>query len=760
MKPEVIRPLIKEELSLNCNNKSVGIGFDNFVIANIDKIAKESIAQKYKNAFRKYKDLKVIERKTLVNHLLTYVERLQNKQKIAKPVFRYNLDDPLTKITGIGNQSKAKLSQIGINTIYDVLRYIPSKYIDLTKIKKISELEYGETSTVIAKLSDMKASNRRTKTISTIFSDKSGSFRVTFFNSPWLTGKLKIGETYTISGLVGDFCGPQMTNPEVRDGRNEGYIEPVYPASKELKQWVFKRIFKNIENHFPQITNSILPKKLITENKLTNIESAYRGVHYPKTIVEAEVSRNRLAIEELILLETALIKKRAFFKAKPGIVIEKASENAKRFIKKLPFTPTYAQSRCISEISTDIESGKPMNRLLHGDVGSGKTIVGLSAINSATKAGYQTAWIAPTEVLASQTYKNANELLSCEVAYLSGSTKKSERAKIKELLESEKPCLLIGTHAVLEDWVQLPNLGLAVIDEQHRFGVLQRSRLSKKGKFPHILVMSATPIPRTLAMTLYGDLDVSVVDEMPANRKPIKTKVFLEQKRVRVYQNAINEIKNGRQVYIVCPLVEESAKIEAVSATELFEELQKTHFKDFKCGLLHGRMKNTDKTSIMERFKSGEIDVLISTTVIEVGVDVPNATVMIIQNAERFGLAQLHQLRGRVGRGDHQSYCFLIPSKPSRALTILESTNDGLRVAEEDLKIRGPGEIGGTLQSGAPLFDSRLITPSNLSLLPKAREIAESIIDKDPNLCDKENQNMKQEIKKRFESKVKLVWVS
>jgi ATP-dependent DNA helicase RecG len=761
MSLEVIRPVIELELKNGCDNQSKEGGFDKFILESIDELFDQPKADRYKTAFSKYSSLTPPDREKLVKHLHTALF-LKKSNSTTKQIIhnRLNLDDSVICIHGIGKKTAENLERVGIFTINDALRYIPSRYIDLTEIKKINDLEFGEIATVIVIARDMKVSSRSRRTITAIFSDSTGTIRVTFFNMPWMVEKIKIGNTYTISGNIGNFGGPQITNPILREGIQQGRIETIYPTTKGLSQRTFTKLFSGIFSKIPKLENCVLPKWVRDENKLFSIEKALKEIHKPTSVSSAYIARNRLALEELILLETALLKKRAMFKSKPGIKIKKAENNSKEFLSSLPFSPTDAQIRCVKEITDDLTSGNPMNRLLHGDVGSGKTVVGLAGIHSVISENFQSVWLAPTEVLATQTFKTAKQFLSCEIRYLSGSTKKSERQEINELLQSETPCLLIGTHAILEDWVEIPKLGMIIVDEQHRFGVMQRARLAKKGKLPHVLVMSATPIPRTLAMTLYGDLDVSVVDEMPVGRIPIKTNIYAELTKSIAYKKAVSEIKTGRQVFVVCPLVEESEKISAVSATEMFEKLQNTYFKEFTCSLLHGRMKGSEKNRIMDEFKNGVADVLISTTVIEVGVDVPNATVMIIENAERFGLAQLHQLRGRVGRSSFQSYCFLLPSKLSKSLSILESTNDGLKVAEEDLKIRGPGEIGGTLQSGVPFFHSRLVTPTNLSLLPKAREIAERIVDNDPNLQDKENLKMKEEIKKRFEKRVGMVWVS
>jgi ATP-dependent DNA helicase RecG len=763
MSNEVIKSVVESELKKGCTNDSVEGGFSDFVIRNIDDHVTKTRANKYKTAFSKYTNLNHKQRTILVNHLLHSISlpvTKPTKSISTNTSNRLRMNDSITDISGIGKMTYIKLTSLGISIIRDALYHIPSRYIDLSTIKRIDELEVGETATVIVEARDISFFKGSKSRITVFFSDKSGQLSATFFNAPWIKNKISIGSTYTISGTVNEFSGLQMVNPDLRLGVHRGRIIPVYPSSKKVKQNLFHNLFEKLISQIPLIGEGSLPRNIIKSHRLMNLEKAFVDVHKPKTVSHAYKARNRLAIEELTLLQTALIKKRTEHKSKPGVSVNKAIVNAKNFITSLPFTPTDAQSRCVVEIANDLNHSSPMNRLLHGDVGSGKTVVGLSGVKASMDDGYQVIWLSPTEVLAKQTFNNARELLKRNTLYLSGSTRKSERIEIQRILHSAEPCLLVGTHALLEEWVETPNLGMVIVDEQHRFGVNQRARLSKKGILPNVLVISATPIPRTLSMTMYGDLDVSVIDEMPSNRLPIRTRVFTYENRSKVYRYAIKEINEGRQAYVVCPLVEKSERLEAKSATETYRELKQSYFADYECALLNGRMHAVEKNNTMEDFKKGKTQVLISTTVIEVGVDVPNVSTMIIENAERFGLAQLHQLRGRVGRGKYQSYCYLIPSRPTKSLSLLESTNDGLEIAEADLKLRGPGDIGGTAQSGLGILDSKLITPSNLSLLPKAREIAEKIIDSDPNLDDKENISIRKTINQRYAKRVGMAWVS
>lgn len=754
------------ELERGCDDRAVFGGFSKFVLARLEQWAKDEPGQNANikraiEVFSNYLSLDITSREKAVNDLLKFARGHYVRQKpVPRQKIYLKTDTPLASIPGIGPERAKLLKKLGLVAVLDALNHFPIRFIDRTKVLPIAQLSTGTEATVFAKVLDVREPRAGRNFVQALFGDSTGKIMATWFNNPYVLKKLAIGKTVALYGKVGDYGGPHMTNPDLDTDIQDMGIVPVYPLTAGLPQWVIRSVIKKIVDNMPEIGDGYLPDAVKKSMSLPSLRESYEKVHFPDNFEQLKLCEKRLVLDEFLLMETALLLRRAEYRQQDAPIIKGAQKSSKDFLSKLPFEPTIAQKRCCLEIAKDLESGRPMNRLLHGDVGSGKTVVGLSACSSAAKLGYQVAWIAPTEILASQTYNVARKLLPFNTAYLSGSSKKMAREKIFELLSSGEPCVLFGTHALLEDWVKFENLGLVVVDEQHRFGVLQRARLAKKGFCPHVLVMSATPIPRTLAMTIYGDLDVSVVDEMPKGRATIETKV-LTGVGTLAYKTALAEIEKGRQVYVVCPLVEESEKLSAKAATKQFVELTESHFKGIPCGLLHGRMPSKEKDEVMCRFRDKELKILVSTTVIEVGIDVPNATVMIIENAERFGLAQLHQLRGRVGRGEHKSYCFLIPSRPTVSLQVLERTANGLEVAEEDLKLRGPGDIGGTMQSGLPMLaSSRLITPSNFPLLSLAREIAEDIIKHDPELRFKENRELRTGIEGKMAQRVGLAWVS
>lgn len=759
------------EIEKGCLDKVVGGGFAKFAIGKLEQIGKqepENIAVinyfiKYINYYDRYEPEK---RKQLLEKLVAFLEGEEVAKKtsiLAKPNpnrQKFELTTPIKMVPGVGPSRAEKFEKFGLSTVFDLLRHFPNRYIDRTKVVKISKIKVGADVSFFGKVLDVRLPRPGKRYLQALFGDDSGKIMATWFNAPYIAKKLAVGKTFLISGRVGDFGGPHMTNPDLDDKPGSQRIIPVYPATASIQQWLIQQTIKFVLERMPELDPGWIPDEIVKRLELPSLTDSYFTIHHPPSEESVEISRKRVVMESLLLLEAGLLRQRALFKKQTARKIPNATESSREFFEDLPFKPTNAQDRSRAEIAKDLESSRPMNRLLHGDVGSGKTVVGFSAVKAIMDAGFQAAWIAPTEVLATQTFKNAKKFFGDKVLYLSGSTKKAERAEIFKLLSTGEPFCVIGTHAVLEDWIEFPKLALCVVDEQHRFGVLQRARLARKGSSPHILVMSATPIPRTLAMTLYGDLDVSAIDEMPEGRIPIITKVCINSES-SAYKRALSEISKGNKTYVVCPLVEESEKLEAKSAVEHFEELKATRFREVPCGLLHGRMKPAEKDEVMRAFADGMIKVLISTTVIEVGIDVPDATVMIVENAERFGLAQLHQLRGRVGRGKDQSYCFLLTDRPSQNLMILERTNNGLEVAEEDLKLRGPGDIGGTQQAGAPTLEvAPLLTPTNLPLLTLARTEAEAILATDPELTAPGHERLKEGIEKYMTKHTGFAWVS
>jgi len=605
--------------------------------------------------------------------------------------------------------------------------------------------------------------------------DPTGYLTAVWFNQPYLGKVLRRGQTMFLHGRVARFRnGPlQMQHPEyelVEDGEDEtlhtGRLVPIYRLTEGLTQRPLRSLLWRVVDQYAGKVPESLPEALRRRRRLVPLPTALRGIHFPETDDELAAARRRLVFEDFFLLQLGLAIRRQREGRTRGIVMDPAGELVARLRRSLPFALTAAQERVWEEIRRDLAAPYAMNRLLQGDVGSGKTIVAAMAILAAVEAGYQTALMAPTEILAEQHYMTLDPLLpslGVPVALLTGAIKGREREALLEGAATGRVPCLVGTHALIQEGVEFRRLGLAVVDEQHRFGVVQRAVLRKKGDNPHVLVMTATPIPRTLALTLYGDLDVSVIDELPPGRQPIKTVVRDEGKRPQIYAFLRKQIEEGRQVYVVCPLVEESEATDLKAATEMAERLQREVFPDLSVGLLHGRMSLPGKESVMGVFKAGKTHVLVSTTVIEVGIDVPNASVMLVEHAERFGLSQLHQLRGRVGRGPWNSYCILLASgTPSaearRRMAALAETGDGFRIAEVDLQLRGPGEFFGTRQSGLPEFRVADLLRDG-RVLEEARQEAFALVGADPDLRQPEHRSLREALLARWRGKLDLASV-
>jgi len=668
-------------------------------------------------------------------------------------------------VKGVGPSRLKLLNRLGIETVEDLLYCIPRRYEDRSNIKQVSEVKLWSFETIKVKV--LALGDRKTKRGLNIFQmavgDSTGVIHAVWFNQPYMKEKFKIGQELILYGKVEKYRNLQINNPEYEilkgtreDSAHTGRIVPVYPLTESLNQRWLRNVLKfTVDNYIDGVLD-MLPYDIRRRHNLMALKEAVRNVHFPVSNIVLEKAKERLIFDEFLLLQLGIALKRARIKidlngcshTPEGMLID-------RFKKILPFEFTESQKKVIKEIQKDMKSPRPMNRLLQGDVGSGKTVVALYALILAVQNKYQGALMVPTEILAEQHYRNIKALLDkldIKVALLAGDLTPQERERRRHMIERGTADIVIGTHALIQEGVHFKNIGLAVIDEQHKFGVRERALLKSKSMHPDILVMTATPIPRTLALTVYGDLDISVIRELPPGRGDIKTLYFEEKGRKRAYRIAGEQAKLGRQVYVVYPLIEESEKSDLRAATKMHKELS-AFFPDLKVGLLHGKMKSGAKEKIMKDFKEREIDILVSTIIIEVGVDIPNASTMIVEHAERFGLSQLHQLRGRVGRGKYASYCILVSDPKSdearRRLEAMLKTQDGFKIAEEDLEIRGPGEFFGTRQHGLPELKIGNIVRDR-EILEIARKDAHDLVRKDRLLYLPEHRHIKERLKTRF----------
>ncbi len=678
------------------------------------------------------------------------------------------LETNIEFLKGVG-PTRAELLQkeLGIFKFKHLVQHYPFRYIDRSKFYKIAEVNAELPNIqVIGRLGNVEELGKpRSKRLRAEFYDDTGVLELVWFKGvKWIKGSLKPGVTYVLFGKPSVFNGKlNVAHPDLEplskaNAHTKSALQPVYNTTEKLNSRGLnsKGIEKLQKVLIPQLKGKVketLSPEVIEDYRLMSRDEAIQQIHFPEDVKALQRAQLRLKFEELFFIQLQILRMKLYRQqATKGFVFEQVGEHFNTFYSNhIPFELTNAQKRVIKEIRKDLRVGQQMNRLLQGDVGSGKTMVSLLVMLLAIDNGYQAALMAPTEILATQHFETIEEQLrdmNLNVALLTGSTKTAERKELHEKLLSGELNILIGTHALLEDKVKFQNLGLVVIDEQHRFGVAQRSKMWKKNTLPpHVLVMSATPIPRTLAMTLYGDLDVSVIDELPPGRKPIQTNHFFERSRLKVFGFIKNEIQKGRQVYVVYPLIEESETLDLKNLDEGYESIKRA-FPEFQVSVVHGRMKAADKDFEMNRFVKGETQIMVATTVIEVGVNVPNASVMVIENAERFGLSQLHQLRGRVGRGAEQSYCVLMTgeklSKEARTrMETMVRTNDGFEVAEEDLKLRGPGDLMGTQQSGALNLQLADLAKDD-QILQLARNAAAQILKVDPNLEFPAHQNIKE----------------
>ncbi|WP_322793641.1 ATP-dependent DNA helicase RecG [Bellilinea sp.] len=669
------------------------------------------------------------------------------------------LEASLKVLPGIGPKNAQNLEKLGLHKLEDLLYFFPRRYDDFSKMKPINQVRFGEELSVAGTV--QKSQLREIKGNRTLFeaviSDGTGSLRVSWFNQPWLEKNLRPGVQVVLSGKVDMYLGRLcMNNPEWelldQEHLHTNRIVPVYPLTAGVSQKVLRRLMYQTVSFWATRIADFLPDEIRSAGDLLPLPQALRQIHFPDSDANLNLARQRLAFDEIFLIQLGVLRQKQNWQNRTAHIFEISEDWLTAQINRLPFPLTNAQQRAIREIRADLSSGRPMNRLLQGDVGSGKTVVAALAIAMVTASGMQAALMAPTSILAEQHYRSFQKLFvrsdtddsapfsAAEVRLLVGDTPEKEKQEIREALASGEIKLLIGTHALIEDPIEFKHLQLAVIDEQHRFGVAQRSALRAKGNNPHLLVMTATPIPRSLALTIYGDLDLSVMDEMPAGRQPIETRIFTPLERERAYSFIRAQVRQGYQAFIIYPLVdqEQSETEDALAAVQQQQRLQKEVFPDLKIGLLHGRMRPEEKELVMRQFRDREYHILVSTSVIEVGVDVPNATVMLIEGANRFGLAQLHQFRGRVGRGNAKSYCILIPDNEDAAenerLSAMVETNDGFVLAERDLQQRGPGEFLGTRQAG--FADLRIANLTDVHTIEKARNLAQQLFEKDPQLSD------------------------
>ena len=669
-------------------------------------------------------------------------------------------DTPVRYLKGVGPKTAERFEKLGILTLSDLLCHYPRRYLDFSKPYSIAEAPADTECVVKAEVfakpgGRILPGGRRMERITA--GDDVSSLEITWFNNPYAAQKLELGQEYYFQGIVtGGMLRRQMVNPQVRTDAQvkSSPFEAVYPQTEGLTSSAIAKCVRQLLPH-AELLPDPLPPEMLKKYRLLSKADAVRAIHCPATEEEAFAARRRLIYEELLVLQLGIGRMKNHGAASTGAPMKKA--DASPFWESLPFSPTGAQRRAVEEILTDMSGETSMNRLLQGDVGSGKTLVAAAAIWACIRAGYQAALLAPTEILANQHAENLNRLLSpfgMRVALLTGGMKAAARRTTLAAIRDDEADLIVGTHAILSEGVEFARLGLAVVDEQHRFGVRQRGLLAEKAANPHLLVMSATPIPRTLGLLMYGDLDISILDELPPGRKPVKTRCITGKKRADLYGFLDREIDSGRQAYIVCPAIEDAGGSGLNAVKSYYEDIAKAYLPDRRVGLMHGKLKPKEKAEVMDDFKSGRLDALVSTTVIEVGVDVPNATVMVIENAERYGLSALHQLRGRVGRGAAESWCFLVSDNASESvqkrLRFLYSTSDGFAVAQYDLETRGPGDFFGSRQHGLPTLQIADLM-NDTRTLHAAQSEAVALLAEDPLLERPEHALLARQVEQMFD---------
>jgi len=731
---------------------------------------------------RGYRSLHPIQRRRIVEALLEGLKGSgglpprppRERRRQAPGRGEVSPDSPVTALPGTGRGLLSRLERLQIATVRDLLFHFPHRYNDYAAMRPIAELLPGEEQTVIASVwSASQVTIGRRKATEAIVGDRTGTLRILWWGQTHVARQLRPGMTAAFSGRVTLFRGQrQMENPEWetldQEALNTRRLVPVYRTTEGLPQRTLRRLVREALELAADAVEEVLPQEMRARLALPPVAEALWQVHFPDSWERAAAARRRFALEELLVVELGVVRRRREWQTGARAPVLRLPDRVlEGFVASLPFSLTGAQRRAIAEVMADISREVPMNRLLEGDVGSGKTVVAAAALLAAAVAGCQGALMAPTEILAEQHYRTLRGLFGARdegpsddgpwfalagpgyavalppfldrplrIGLLVGSMRPAEKATAQAAIARGEVDIVVGTHALIQEEVTFPRLALAVIDEQHRFGVVQRAALREKGQSPHVLVMTATPIPRTLALTIYGDLDITVLDEMPPGRPPVKTYRLRPRERQQAYDFIRRHVAQGRQAYIVCPLIEESEAVAARAATAEYERLSRHVFPDLRLGLLHGRMPPSERETVMRAFRDGEIDILVTTAVVEVGVDVPNATVILIEGADRFGLAQLHQFRGRVRRSERQAFCLLLSENPSEEaqerLRILETTYDGFKLAEEDLRLRGPGEYFGVRQSGLP--DLRVASLTDVELIELARKEATRVLEADPEL--------------------------
>ena len=691
------------------------------------------------------------------------------------------LDAPVSTLPGVSTAYTARLRRLDIETVGDLLYHFPHRYDDYSSLKPINQLEYGDETTIVGTIWETRSRKSRggREIITSVIADASGTIEAVWFNQPYLMRQLRAGRRIVLSGKVDEYLGrlifqSPVWEPLERELIHTARLVPIYPLTRGVTSRWLRRLLKRVVDHWAPRLKDHLPEAVRQRAKLNTLSTAIRQIHFPDSEDAASEAHRRLSFDEFFFIQLGMLRQRQEWQSQAAKPVPSSQTLLEAFLKSLPYKLTGAQRRCVDQILGDMAQAQPMSRLLQGDVGSGKTVVATTGMLMAVAAGRQAALMAPTEILAEQHYRTIVDSLAetgtigldrpVSVVLLTGSLRRVERRKVYTALASGQADIVVGTHALIQQHVTFRDLALVVVDEQHRFGVAQRGTLRGKGDSPHMLVMSATPIPRSLALTVYGDLDVSVIDELPPGREEIETRWLLPRERERAYAFLRSQVESGRQVFILYPLIEESEKVDAKAAVDEYERLQRDIFPDLTLGLMHGKMKGKEKDAVMTRFREGEIHILVSTSVIEVGIDVPNATVMLIEGADRFGLAQLHQFRGRVGRGEHRSYCLLLsdtvsPEDPQTRTTwerlrAIEDTQDGFLLAEKDLDLRGPGDFFGVRQSGLPAL--RLASLSNVAILEQARAEAQALFKDDPPLSKLEHLLLGEQVSRFWKDKGEL----